>query len=403
MDKHADYVIIGSGVAGYHALTELLSKKVIMITSDQDFPYDRPPLSKEYLRGEVEKPFFNPPEFYAEHKVEIMLNTEVERIDNTSKEVVLKGGRSVSFDKALIATGGRPRKLNVSGEELPGVKYLRSLRDCDSIKESIAKGVKRPVIVGGGFIGIEVASSLVKLGLRPTIIEALPHIWTSFVREDISKHVMSYLQSRGIEIITGEGVKEIVGRSKVEGVVTQGGKRVDGDLVLVAVGILPNVEVAQRSGIAVENGILADEHLRTSFKDVYVAGDVANVMDPITKKRRRIEHWNNAQYTGVIAAKNMMGGEEKYDFLSTVWSDIFDLHIESAGETREYEDYVLRGNVDSNSFVSIYLKGGEVCGYVAFNRDERELSTLNNLIVKRVPVSNLKEKLKDQSFDLSST
>ncbi|BFI75641.1 NAD(P)/FAD-dependent oxidoreductase [Sulfurisphaera ohwakuensis] len=403
MEKFTDYLIIGSGVAGYHALKQLENENVIMVTSDKYYPYDRPPLSKEYLRGKIDRNsiFFEQQNYYTKREnIRIILNTSVEKINVKEKEAELSDGSIIHFNKALIATGGRPRKLKLPGEELEGIHYLRTLDDCDSLKQE--KG-KEAVIIGGGFIGIEVASSLTMLGVKTTVIEVKPYIWNTFVDEKISRLIQSYFEKHGVNFVLNEGVKEFVGDKRVSKVITEGGKTLNADFVLIAIGIVPNIEIAQKSGIEVDNGIIANEYLETSAKDIYVAGDVANIYDPAMGKRRRIEHWNNAEYTGKLAAKNMLGKREKYNFLSTIWSDIFDLHIESGGDTMDYDEYIIRGNfsVDNPNFNVIYLKGGVIKGYVAINRDYEELSALNKLIVSKVDVSNKKNELKDEKYDLS--
>ncbi|EHP69784.1 MAG: FAD-dependent oxidoreductase [Metallosphaera yellowstonensis] len=383
-----DYLIVGSGVSGYFALKELLSQnpnvKVCMVTEDRYYPYDRPPLSKEYMRGETGEPFFEGEEAYSG----ITFLKERKVVDLKEGEAFLDNGNVIKFSKALLSTGGRPRRLNAPGEDLKGVHYLRTLDDAKSIRDGMGK---RPVIVGGGFIGVEVASSIARLGLRPIVIEARPYIWSTFVEEKVSRFVQSYLEKRGVTVITGDTVREFQGRGKVEAVRLQGGMTLEASMVLVAVGITPNVEVAQQSGIKVENGIVVDQFLETSMRGVYASGDVANILDPTSGKRKRIEHWNNAEYTGRLAARNMRGGREVYDFLSTVWSDIFDLHIESAGETTDYDDYVLRGKLEEASFVAIYVKGGTVQGYLAVNRPGEELEKLNEAIYNKVNVSNRRE------------
>ena len=394
-----EYLIIGSGVAGYSALKELLNldpnAKITMVTSDRYYPYDRPPLSKYYLRGEMErdKLFFESPDFYKSLKV--ILGKSVTKLGKG--EAVLEDGSVIPFDKALIATGGRPRRLGIPGENLRGVHYLRTLDDCDSLKADIV-GKKEVVIVGGGFIGMEVASSLTMLGLKVRVIEIKPYIWNTFVDEKVSRFIQQYFERKGVEFVLNEGVKEIEGDERVKGVVTTGGKRLNAEVVLIAVGIVPNVEIAQNSGIEVSNGIVVNEYLETNMEGVYSAGDVANI--PIEGKRVRIEHWNNADYTGKLAARNMVGKKEAYNFLSTVWSDIFDLHIEAAGEMTD--EYVIRGKLDLEkpNFNVIYLKGGVVKGYIAVNRDFSELEVLNKLIEGKVDVSNKIKELQDESYDL---
>lgn len=409
MDKRCEYLIIGSGIAGYNALKELTkikpTSKVIMVSSDRHYPYDRPPLSKHYLRGKFprEKLFFEKEEFYRRENLEVILQRSITKIDKNEKVAVLDNGDNIYFEKALISTGGSPRKLNLPGENLKGVHYLRTLDDADSIRDDLAKS-KTALIIGGGFIGMEVASSLTMLGVKTTVIEVKSYIWNTFVDEKISRFIQQYFESKGVNFILNESVKEFQGDGRVKTGITSGGKRVDADLVLLAVGISPNVEIAQKSGIDVGNGIIANEYLETSAKDIYTAGDVANIYDPIEKRRKRIEHWNNAEYTGKLAARNMAGSHEQYNFVSSIWSDIFDLHIESAGETMNYDEYIIRGKfeVTKPNFNVIYLKDGLVKGYLAINREYDELDVLNKLIEKGIDISNKKSSLADENFDLKS-
>jgi len=407
LEKRCDYLIIGSGVAGYNALKELLTlrpkAKIVMITSDRYYPYDRPPLSKDYLKGKIDKEmlFFEPEDFYKRDNLEVILKKKVEKIDTEDKIAILEDGDNISFNKALIATGGSPRKLGINGENLRGVHYLRTLDDADGIKSEISKG-KNAVIIGGGFIGIEVASSLTMLGVRTTVIEVMPYIWSTFVDEKISIFIQKYFETKGVQFILNESVKEIEGDERVKAVVLNSGKKLNADFVVIAVGIKPNVEIAQQSGINVNNGIVVNEYLQTNHPDIYAAGDVANILDPISGKRRRIEHWNNAEYSGKLAARNMLGRNESYNFISSIWSDIFDLHIESAGDTRDYDEYVIRGKfqLEKPKFSVIYIKGGVVKGYLAINRNVKELVSLNKLVQKGVNVSNKRDMLVDENFDL---
>lgn len=342
-----------------------------------------------------EKLFFESDDFYKRSNLDVVLNRSVERIDTISKEAILNDGSVISFDRALIASGGRPRRLSVPGGE--NALYLRTLDDCDGIRE-VASRSRNALIIGAGFIGVEVASSLTTLGVRTTVVEVMPYIWNTFVDEKVSRVIRQYLEGKGINFILNESVREIQGKAAI----TSGGKRLEADMFLIAVGIVPNVEVAQKSGIQVDNGVIVNEYLETSAKDIYAAGDVANIFDPREGRRKRIEHWNNAEYTGKLAARNMAGNREAYNFISSIWSDIFDIHIESAGETRNYDEYVIRGrfNSDSPNFNVIYLKGGIVKGYVAINRDYGELEVLNKLIKEGKDVSNKKNSLADEGFDL---
>jgi len=396
-----DYLIIGSGIAGHNALKELLqlkpNSKIIMVSSDKYYPYDKPPLSKDYLRGKLEKDmlFFESDDFYKRDNLEVILNKSVERIDTGSKEAILSDGNTISFNKALITTGGRPRKLNIPGSE--NALYLRTLDDSDKIREAAGKS-KNALIIGAGFIGVEVASSLTTLGVKTTVVEVMPYIWNTFVDEKVSRVIQQYLESKGISFILNDSLKEIQGKNAI----TSNSRRLETDMLLIAVGITPNVELAKESGIQVDNGIIVNEYLETSAKDIYAAGDIANIFDPREGRRKRIEHWNNAEYTGKLAARNMAGNREAYNFISSIWSDIFDIHIESAGETRNYDEYVIRGKFESQRprFSVIYLKGGTIKGYLAINRNVKEIVALNKLIQKQVEVSSKKDKLVEESFDL---
>ncbi|ACP45133.1 FAD-dependent pyridine nucleotide-disulphide oxidoreductase [Sulfolobus islandicus Y.G.57.14] len=405
--EYADCLIIGSGIAGYNALKELLSikpnAKVIMVSSDRYYPYDRPPLSKQYLRGRIprDKLFFESEEFYRRDNLKVILDKKVDRINVKEKTAILSDNNVIQFEKALIATGGSPRRLGIAGESLDGVHYLRTLDDADNLKRDIVSS-KRALIIGGGFIGVEVASSLTLLGVKTTVVEVKPYIWNTFADEKISKFIQKYFENKGVQFILNESVKEFQGDHRVRLAVTESGKRIEADLVLIAVGIMPNIEVAQKSGIEVGNGIIVNEYLQTNVSDIYAAGDVANIYDPIEKRRKRIEHWNNAEYTGKLAARNMVGGNEPYNFISSIWSDIFDLHIESAGDTMNYDEYVIRGRfeLDKPNFNVIYLKGGIVKGYLAINREFEELETLNKMIERGIDISGKKNSLIDESFDL---
>ncbi len=245
--------------------------------------------------------------------------------------------------------------------------------------------------------GLEPEST--RLGVRVTVVEIKDYIWNTFVDERVSRFIRQYLEERGVSFILGEGMREFQGDDRVRAGVTSGGRRVEADLVLIAVGIIPNVDVAQRSGIEVSNGIVVNEYLETSVRDVYVTGDVANVYYPIEGKRVRIKHWNNAEYTGKLVARNMAGAREKYGSLSTVWSDIFELHIEVAGGTMNYEDYVIRGrfSLENPNFVVMYLRSDSVRGYFAVNREYEELEVMNELISKGVNVSGKRALLFDEA------
>ncbi|MFP3223255.1 MAG: NAD(P)/FAD-dependent oxidoreductase [Nitrososphaeria archaeon] len=379
-----DYAVIGGGVSGYFALKELAGKgRIILISEEPDLPYDKPPLSKEFLRGEKNAPFFEKPDFYSSNGITVLLNETAEKIENN--EIVTSSGLRIGFKKALIATGGKPKKAGVPGENKRGVFYLRTLRDASIIRNSEAKSF---VIIGGGFIGVEAAASLKQVTKEVTVVEAAPRLLSRFADEDFSFYLEEYMRSKGVEVITGTSVESIEGSKQVEAVKLKNGKELKTEAVLVAIGIKPSVELALNSGIKVSDGIEVDEHMMTSMKDVYAAGDVALLYNSYLGEKTRIEHWNNAQYTGILAARNMLGNSETYDFFSTVWSDVFDLHIESAGIIKGWEEKATIGSFKTNRVVNVFIKEKKAVGYIAVNIEWEKIEALNDIVKNRKQITN---------------
>ncbi|MEM0097535.1 MAG: FAD-dependent oxidoreductase [Conexivisphaerales archaeon] len=401
------HLIIGSGVSGFYALKELLnvdgSSRIILATRDRNYPYDRPDLSKGFMRGEIlrNSVFFEKEDFYKRDNLKIMFNNGVRKLDSQRKIALLDDGTAVKFERALIATGGRPRKLGIKGEEKKGVHYLRTLEDAELIRKDV-ENAREPVIVGGGFIGLEVASSFVSLGKSPVIIEREQQIWSSFIDKDVSKYIKGYFEHKGVRFVMGDSVEEIEGGERVESVKTRGGRTTGSDFVLISAGIALNDEIAKEAGIKVDNGILVDEYLESSIPGIFAAGDVANIYDPSAGKRTRVEHWNMAQYAGKLAARNMAGRRETFNFLSSVWSDIFDLHIESAGQLSGYDSYLIRGEVKTYSFSIIFIKNGIASGFFSINIKKDELDALTNFVKTRFPISEHASKFRDTGADLNS-
>jgi NADPH-dependent 2,4-dienoyl-CoA reductase/sulfur reductase-like enzyme len=404
--KDVKYLLIGGGLAGFHAAKQIRradAEGPVLIVSEESLPpYDRPPLSKEYLRGEksADEIVFEPVEKFTEQQIEIALGVRAESLDVASKMVALSDGETVRFEKALLATGGRPVMLSqLPGITLPGVHYLRTAADVDAIARDAVAG-RKALIIGGGFIGVEVAASLTQRGVEATVIEAQPRIWSRFADESLAGYIEEYCGKRGVAFLTNDLVTELRGDDRVRSAVTRSGRTLDCDLVVIGVGIVPNIELAQAAGLAVENGIVVDEQLRTSAPDVYAAGDVINYPDAAFGKRRRVEHWGHAEYSGQIAGRNMAGNSDSYDFISYVWSDIFDLHLEFAGDESEHDRTLLRGSFANDSFIVIYLKAGLVTAYFAVNTDVREYSTVRRLIRAKKDVSGHESEIENPSFNL---
>jgi NADPH-dependent 2,4-dienoyl-CoA reductase/sulfur reductase-like enzyme len=403
--KDVKYLLIGGGMASYHAGRQIRKAdpegSILMVCEEPLPPYDRPPLSKEYLRGEktTDEILFDSIEKLAEQKIDLALGVRAESLDPATKTVTLADGETVHFDKAFLATGGRPIRLPIPGADLPGVFYLRDAADADAIGRAVKPGTNA-LIIGAGFIGIEVAASLTKKGADVMVVEAMPHIWSRFADERLADYIQEYCTRRGVTFLTGELVSELRGDGRVQVAETKSGQMIACDLVCIGIGIVPNVELAQEAGLEVNNGIVVDEYGRTSHPDIYAAGDVVNYYDPVFEKRRRVEHWGHAEYGGQIAGRNMAGGENAYDFLSYVWSDIFDLHIEFAGDESEHDQILLRGKMEDDSFTQLYMKQGVMTAYFSVNTDMRDFVVLRRMIRTKKDLTGREADLENKEFNL---
>jgi 3-phenylpropionate/trans-cinnamate dioxygenase ferredoxin reductase subunit len=403
--RSTKYLLIGGGLASHRAAGVLSLKDpgapVTLVAKETRLPYDRPPLSKEFLRGEKTENdlTYDPPSFFEEKKIELILGDPAVEIDPARKHAVLASGAAIQYEKALIATGGEPVRLGVPGSSLAGIHYLRTIEDAAAIRRDTAPG-RRAAIVGAGFIGMELAASLASLGLRVVVIEAFPRIWGRFLDTRLSAYVRERCEKKGITFHTGEKLREFAGENRVSSVLTESGLRIDCDFVCVGVGIRPSVELARSAGLLVDNGIVVDERLAASHPDIYAAGDAVNFPDPVSGRRRRVEHWGHAEYGGQIAGMNMAGIETRYDLMTYAWSDIFDLHLEFAGDETGYDRTLVRGSLGDSSFIVLYLAGDTLRAYLAVNANSREYPKLQRIIRGGVSLAGKDVELADPLFDL---
>jgi 3-phenylpropionate/trans-cinnamate dioxygenase ferredoxin reductase component len=323
------FVIVGASLAGGTAAATLREEgfdgRVVLIGEESTAPYERPPLSKEYLRGEV--PFadalVHPADFYASNDIETHFGVRATRVDPTAKVVELSNGDTVDYDKVLIATGSRNRRFPIPGLDLEGVYDLRTVEDCDRIKKEIAPG-RRAAVVGMGFIGSEIASSLRQMDVEVVAVDGGKAPLAKVLGEDIGRVMQRIHHDHGVEMIFEDQVSEFEGTSRVERIVTKGGRRLECDFAVVGVGVEPVVDVVAGSDVEVDNGIVVDEFCRTNVVDVFAAGDVTNHYHPVFKQRMRVEHWHNALNQGAAAARNMVGRTTVYDEIHWFWSDQYD-------------------------------------------------------------------------------
>ena len=400
------FLIIGGGLAGNEAaryLTKLAPGAAITLVGEEPhLPYDRPPLSKDFLKGAKPRAdlFFDAPDYYAQHGITVLSGQAVTGLDLAAKAATLANGQTLPFDRALLATGGRPVRLRLPGGDLRGVHYLRRVDDAEGIAADAVPG-RAAVIIGGGFIGMELAATLTERGVRVTVIEDRPHIWARFLPPELAAFFQQHCGARGIQFRVNQRVQEILGADgRVRAVKTSTGDELPCDLVCVGVGIVPNVELASAAGLKVENGIVVDEHLQTSHPDVFAAGDVCNYPDPFAGRRRRVEHWTHAKYCGRLAAQNLAGQPTAYDLLSFVWSDLFDLHLKFVGDEFEHDRIVVRGPMTAAGFSVLFLKAGRVRALFAINQDARAMAALRLLVAKQTNVAGREGALQDPLADL---
>ena len=406
--KSGKYLLIGGGLASNSAAKALRKidrdASIIMISEEPYLPYNRPPLSKDYLKGKLPQSrlFFDADVFYEKNHIEIIINTAVDKLNLSENTAYLSDGGAIQFCKALIATGGRPLRLPVPGAELNGVTYLRTLDDTNLVAR-LAKDSRRAVIIGGGFIGMELASSLTLLGVECDVIELQPRIWSHFAPEELSIFFQDYCSNKGIRFHLEEKASEILGNDgKVTAIRLDSGKEIPCDMVCIGIGIQPNTELATASGLAVNNGITVNERLQTSNTDIYAAGDVSSYIDSIFGRRKRVEHWGHAKFSGQCAGQNMAGENQQYEFLSYVWSDIFDIRLNFAGDESNYDEILTRGSIKDRSFSLLYLNDNMITGGFAVNAIGAEFALIKRLIQERKDLKHHKDQLTNPDRDLKS-
>jgi 3-phenylpropionate/trans-cinnamate dioxygenase ferredoxin reductase subunit len=403
-------VIIGASLAGASAAAALreggFDDELQLIGAESQPPYNRPPLSKGYLRGEerFEDQLVKPSGYYAEQSIGLRLGIRATAIDPKRKVIGLDGGEEVPYDRLLVATGGRNRTLSAPGADLQGILQLRTVEDCDRIRAAARAG-GRALVVGLGFIGSEVAASLRQLGVRVAAVEGHPVPLARVLGAEVGEVLAGIHREKGVELVLEDSVAAFEGAGRVERVRTKKGRILECDLVVAGIGIVPNSELLAAAGAAVDNGVLVDERCRTSLPDVFAAGDVANHLHPIFG-RLRVEHWNNGYQQGRAAARSMLGGTQPYDYLHSFWSDQYEHLIEYVGFAAGWDGLVFRGRPESRKFLGFYLKDGIVRAAVGLNRGgdpedpkaDSELKVVADLIRRRVPVDAAK--LADEDVDL---
>jgi len=396
------FAIVGASLAGGTAAATLrqdgFDGDVILIGAEPQPPYERPPLSKQYLRGEAsfEKALVRPADFYEQNRIATRFGVRATRVDPGQRIVELDTGERVQYDKLLVTTGVRNRRLPIPGLDLPGIFALRSVGDADALRAYIVSG-RRAVVVGMGFIGCEVAASLRQSGVEVISVDPSPTPLFRVLGEQIGQVIAAIHRDRGIETIFEDVVTRFEGSGRVERVVTKRGRRIECDFAVVGVGVEPVTDFLAGSGIAIENGILVDEACRTCVDGVYAAGDVANHYHPVFGRRMRVEHWQNAMQQGAAAARSMLGNPQPYDAVHWFWSDQYDMNLQYAGFHDHWDHMVVRGKLADRNFVAFYLNQGRIDAVVALNRG-KDVRRVMPLIRSRALVNPLQ--LEDEQTDI---
>ena len=392
--EHTSYVIIGGGLAAVAAADALRRRdktgRLMLIAAEPHPPYDRVPLSKEYLLGEMERDqvFLRRPRFYERNKVELILNQAATALDLNTRQVTLANGTQIAFDKLLLATGGRPRRLPIPGDDLAGIYYLRNLEDTEAIQQAV-KGARRAVVVGGGFIGCELATAFAKLGLTTTVVELTPAVLSLVIDPETSEFVQSYLRQQGVTVLTNTGAARFIGeQGRVKAVATNTGEELAADFVAVGVGIAPNTELAAAAGLSVDNGVVVNEYLEAA-DGVFAAGDMANYYSPILGHRLRVEHYDVAVQHGRVAGANMTGERQAYTELPYFFSFMGEIQLNVIGDMSRRERWVRRGDLCLDpGFVQFYFADGLLQAMLSVNRNGTLLQAARERIAQRRPVAD---------------
>ncbi|HEY8491513.1 MAG TPA: FAD-dependent oxidoreductase [Dehalococcoidia bacterium] len=408
-----DFLLVGGGLASATAAETLRRHgargRIAVVGAEPELPYNRPPLSKDFLRGETPKEEIavQPAAFYRDQDIELLTGHTVEAVDPEARTVRLHTGEVLPYRRLLLATGASLRLLPVPGAELGEVFYLRTVADSQRI-QAAARAHRTAVVVGGGFIGAEVAASLTQMGLRVTIVELQSILWAHLFGDEMGRYFHQALADRGVTIVTEDEVAGLESQDgtvstgeRVSAVITKKGKVLPAEMVVIGIGVDPETSLAIDAGLQVDRGVLVDEHMRTSRPDVYAAGDCINFYHPLYNQRLHVEHWQNAIDTGEVAALNMLGQETPIRRAPYFYSDLFDVGMEYLGHAPQWEDLILRGRPEEGSFGAYYVHEGRIVAALHVNNFD-ETDAARALVEAKVPAAGIAGRLADRSVPLAS-
>lgn len=405
--REVDFLLIGGGMASAYCASELRKRgaegSILLVGREPEPPYERPPLSKEYLRGEGsrEDAHVHEADWYAENDIELMTSRNVMTLDTEERTVKLQGGEEVRFSKALIGTGAMVNILRVEGAGNEGIHYLRAFGNADAIREEAEKA-EHVVLIGGSYIGAEVAASLTEKGTRCSIVCLEDIALSRTFGHEAGRWFHDLMESKGVKIHGGEELEAFMGDGRVKGVVTKSGLEIDCDAVVVGAGVKPDVMLAERAGLVVDDGIICDSKLETSVEGIYAAGDCCSYDSVVHGRRIRVEHWDVAMQQGIHVAKNMLGAGADYDVVPYFFSDLADwAGLEYVGPAEDWDEVIWRGDAEKGEFSVWYLKGDCVAGALSVATPE-DLAEARRMIADGVDVSGAREAIADADADLSA-
>jgi 3-phenylpropionate/trans-cinnamate dioxygenase ferredoxin reductase component len=405
-DRKVDFLLIGGGMASAHCAAELRRRgadgSVLLVGREPEPPYERPPISKEYLRGEAERSdaYVHPVSWYEENGVELLSGRNVISLDPAARTVKIQGGEEIGFDKALIGTGAMVNILRVEGAENEGIHYLRAFGNADAIR-SEAEAAAHVVLIGGSYIGTEVAASLTARGTRCSIVAMEEVALSRTFGAEAGGWFQRLIESKGVEFHGGEELDAFEGDGRVSAVVTKSGLSIECDLVVVGAGVRADAMLAQRAGLEVDDGIVCDSKLRTSVEGIYAAGDCCSYDSVVHGRRLRVEHWDVAMQQGTHAAGNMLGDDRDYEVVPYFFSDLADwAGLEYVGPAVDWDEEIWRGDRDKGEFSVWYLKDGRVAGALSVDRPE-DLAEARRMLAGGVDVSAARDRIADAGSDLS--
>ena len=399
-----EIVVIGSGQAAAQAVVSLKRNEfpgsIKIIGEEGHLPYQRPPLSKDFLldKYKAERASLKKIEFYEENEIDLILSTRAESINTHHKEITLDDESTINYDRLILATGSRVRKLNVPGSEKTGIYYLRDLDDANALKKQLKKSNKM-VVVGAGYIGLEVASVATSLGIEVSVIEMANRVMNRTVDPIISSYYQKLHESHGVKIYLDNGLKEFEGNDSVTTVLCSDGLRLEADIVVVGAGVLPNQEIAIEAGLECDNGIMVNEFGETSDNHIYACGDCTNHPNKSLNTRLRLESVHNAMEQSKTVANTIMGNRDPYDQIPWFWSDQYNHKLQLVGISGEHDEVIMRGLESEQKFLLFYLKESELIAVNAIN-SSKEFLICRKLVANKVKISS--DVIKDQSVNLNN-